>query len=407
MNVILLEPSFPPNQKEFARALAEAGATVIGIGERSKDHLDDDVRGWLTHYEQVDSVTNDQSVEQAVRWVQDKLWVDRFEATVEAHIMTAARVREACSIPGTSVRTAYLCRDKPAMKEVLRAAGVACARSTGASSADEVRTFAREVGYPLIIKPPDGAGAAGTHRVENDPELEAAINESGVAHGVTVAVEEFVEGHEGFYDTISINGEVTHDFITHYYPNVLEAMRTRWISPQFIATNEVDSASAYSEIKDMGQKVINALGIETSATHMEWFATPKGLMFSEIGCRPPGVRAWDLYASGNDVDIYREWAEAIVNGRPSQSLSRRYSAGVVALRPEADGTISGYSGLEEIQQRFGEHIIDAHIPPAGTPTQGVEAGYMANAWVRARHTSFDELREILDEIGRTVTVHVN
>ncbi len=119
------------------------------------------------------------------------------------------------------------------------------------------------------------------------------------------------------------------------------------------------------------------------------------------------MRAWDLYASGNDVDIYREWAEAIVNGRPSQSLSRRYSAGVVALRPEADGTISGYSGLEEIQQRFGEHIIDAHIPPAGTPTQGVEAGYMANAWVRARHTSFDELREILDVIGRTVSVHVN
>lgn len=406
VNVILLEPSFPPNQKEFARALAEAGATVIGIGERSKDHLDEDVRGWLTHYEQVDSVTNDQSVEQAVRWVQDKLWVDRLEATVEAHIMTAARVREACSIPGTSVRTAYLCRDKPAMKQVLREAGVACARSTGASTADEVRTFAAEVGYPLIIKPPDGAGAAGTHRVESDAELENAINESGVVHGVTVAVEEFVEGHEGFYDTISINGEVTHDFITHYYPNVLEAMRTRWISPQFIATNEVDSADAYREIKDMGQKVINALGIETSATHMEWFATPKGLMFSEIGCRPPGVRAWDLYASGNDIDIYREWAEAIVNDRPSQNLSRRYSAGVVALRPEADGTISGYSGLEEIQQRFGEHIIDAHIPPAGTPTQGVEAGYMANAWVRARHTSFDELREILDEIGRTVSVHV-
>ena len=242
--------------------------------------------------------------------------------------------------------------------------------------------------------------------MESDAELENAINESGVVHGVTVAVEEFVEGHEGFYDTISINGEVTHDFITHYYPNVLEAMRTRWISPQFIATNEVDSADAYREIKDMGQKVINALGIETSATHMEWFATPKGLMFSEIGCRPPGVRAWDLYASGNDIDIYREWAEAIVNDRPSQNLSRRYSAGVVALRPEADGTISGYSGLEEIQQRFGEHIIDAHIPPAGTPTQGVEAGYMANAWVRARHTSFDELREILDEIGRTVSVHV-
>ena len=42
------------------------------------------------------------------------------EATVEAHVLPAARVREACQIPGTSVHTAWLCRDKPAMKEALR-----------------------------------------------------------------------------------------------------------------------------------------------------------------------------------------------------------------------------------------------------------------------------------------------
>ena len=109
MNVILLEPSFPDNQKQFARALAEVGATVIGLGERPKDWLDDDVRGWLTHYEQVGSITDDEAVLQAVRWVQDRLWVDRLEATVEAHTMTAARVREACTIPGTSVRTLRVC----------------------------------------------------------------------------------------------------------------------------------------------------------------------------------------------------------------------------------------------------------------------------------------------------------
>ena len=58
-----------------------------------------------------------------------------------------------------------------------------------------------------------------------------------------------------------------------------------------------------------------------------------------------------------------------------------------------------------MQQRFGEWIIDAHLPPPGTPTQPVEAGYMANAWVRARHEDFDHLRYVLDEIGRTVAVH--
>ncbi|TPW10516.1 MAG: hypothetical protein FD129_1890 [bacterium] len=80
-------------------------------------------------------------------------------------------------------------------------------------------------------------------------------------------------------------------------------MRTRWISPQFIATNRIDSAEGYADIKELGRRVLPLLGIDTSATHMEWFAGPRGLKFSEIGCRPPGVRAWDLYAVANDIDI--------------------------------------------------------------------------------------------------------
>ena len=140
MNVVFVEPFFPNNQREFARALAEAGATVIGIGEYPADGFDDALKGWLYHYEQVPSVTDVEAMTRAVRWVQDKLWVDRLEATIEAHIMPTAQVREACTIPGTSVRTAWLCRDKPSMKEALRAAGVPTAASAAVSPAPPRRT---------------------------------------------------------------------------------------------------------------------------------------------------------------------------------------------------------------------------------------------------------------------------
>ncbi len=403
MNVVFVEPSFPDNQKQFPQALSAVGATVIGIGERPKDWLDGDLRQLLSHYEQVDSVVDEGRMIDAVRWIQQRIPVHALEATVEAHVMTAARVREACGIPGTSVHTTYLCRDKPAMKEALRAAGIPCARSTGASSGGEVRAFAQQVGYPLIIKPPEGAGASGTHRVDGPDELDEVIARSHVDHGVTVAVEEFVDGHEGFYDTITIDGEVAHEFVTHYYPNVLEAMRTRWISPQFVSTNRMD-APGYDELKAMGRAVVKALGISTSATHMEWFAGPKGLMFSEIGCRPPGVRCWDLYSAGNDIDIYREWAMAVVHGQRSQVPSRRFAAGIIALRPDQDGHISGYEGLDALQERYGSWVIDAHLPSVGTPTQPVEAGYMANAWIRLRHPDYDELRHMLDDVGRTMQV---
>jgi hypothetical protein len=401
MHVVFIEPRFPANQKLFVKALAEIGATITAVGEGSKDSLDDDLKRWLTHYEPVGNVTDEGAVLQAVRWIQGRKHVDRLEATIEAHIMPIARVREACGIPGTSVLTAHLCRDKPAMKDALRAGGVPCARSIGASTAAEVRAFVEEVGYPVILKPRAAAGASGAARVDSDAELEAALRGFGAS---SIAVEEFVEGHEGFYDTLTIRGEVAHDFVSHYYPNVLEAMRTRWISPQFIATNRVDTVPAYEELKVLGKKVIELLGIETSATHMEWFYGPKGLKFSEIGCRPPGVRAWDLYNVGNDMDLYREWAVAVCTGRASQRASRRQSAGIIALRPDRDGHIAGYEGLDAIGKAFGPNIIDAHLPPEGTPTQPVEAGYMANAWLRLKHESYDELRRMLDVVGQTVKV---
>jgi hypothetical protein len=324
---------------------------------------------------------------------------------VEAHIMPAAHVREAAGIPGTSARTAFLCRDKPAMKEVLRAGGVPCAESTGAASAAAVRAFVERVGYPIILKPRAGAGASGAVRVDSNAELEPAMRSLHMdAPGSSVAVEEYIEGHEGFYDTLTLGGAVVHEFVSHYYPNVLEAMRARWISPQFVATNRIDSAPAYEEVKRLGRKVVELLGIETSATHMEWFFGPKGLKFSEIGCRPPGVRSWDLYNVGNDMDLYREWAMFVAHGRPSQRPSRRYSAGIIALRPDRDGRIAGYEGLDDVRRAFAPWFIDWHLPAEGTPTQPVEAGYMANAWVRMKHESYDELRRMLDIVGQTVKV---
>jgi len=405
MNVVFVEPFFPSNQRQFVRALAEAGASVIGIGEYPADALDGQLKDWLSGYEVVRSVTDVEAMTASVRAVQDRLWVDRLEATVEAHTLPAAQVREACTIPGTSVRTAWLCRDKPSMKQALREAGVPTAASAAVTSAGEVHAFAEQTGYPLILKPRSGAGALDTIRVDDPAGLDQALGVFGGQGVDSIAVEEFVEGHEGFYDTIAIDGQVAMDFVSHYYPNVLEAMRTRWISPQFVATNRVDSAPEYAELRDLGHRVISALGIGTSATHMEWFFGPKGLRFSEIGCRPPGVGAWDLYAAGNDLDIYREWANAIVHGHTSAVPSRRYASGMVAVRPDRDGSISGYSGVDELQDRYGDWVIDAHLPEPGTPTQPVAAGYMANAYVRMRHPDYDTLRGMLDEVGRTLHVY--
>jgi biotin carboxylase len=403
VNIVFVEPRFPDTQRRFVRALRAVGAYVMVISEYDYDHYDDELKSWIDWHYRIGSVTDEAALEWAVRQAQRHTWVDRLECTIESHVLPVAHVRERCGIPGTSARAAYLCRDKPTMKQVLREAGIPTAASAAVDTHDQARAFAAEVGYPLVVKPRDAAGAAGTHRVDDDGQLRDACAAAGVGSGVSVALEEFVEGHEGFYDTITIDGHVAHEFVSHYFPNVLEAMRTRWISPQIIATNRVMEPQ-YAELREMGRHVIEILGLDTSATHMEWFFGPKGLRFSEIGARPPGVGQWDMYNEANEMDLHYEWAHALMHGHAKHAPSRRYSCGMVALRPNRDGVISGYSGLEEVQHRYGDLVTVAHLPGAGTPTQPVEAGYHANAWVRLRHPDFDTLKGILDDVGRLVQV---
>ena len=403
MHVIFVAPHFPAYQKQFVRALKKVGAHVTGIGEADVNMLPGDLKGWLDGYVQVPSVCHEEALFDAVRGIQKRGWVDRLEATIEAHMLTAAKVRERCGIPGLTHEQTVLCRDKTIMKDFMRKHGIPCAASASAESTEEVLAFAEKVGYPIILKPRGGAGASSTWRVNGPQELGPALQDTGVAHGKSIALEEFIEGHEGFYDTLTVGGEIAHEFISHYYPNVLQGMRDRSFSPCIVTTNRT-SASGYQGLKDLGRHVINKLGLHTAPTHMEWFTGPKGLRFSEIGARPPGVGQWDLYCAANDIDLYSEWAAGIAHGRCPGRLSRQYSAAIINLRPNRDGRIQGYRGVEHIEKKYGKWIIKSRFPPPGSPTQPVEAGYMANAWIQIRYPDYDDLRAILEEIHHTIKV---
>ena len=402
MHVILLAPHFPANQLSFARGLKAVGARVTGIIDSPRHAVPSQALALLDDVEFIDNVTSIAQVESAVRRIQARgPWVHHLEATVEAHVRVAAVVRERTGIPGTPARVAELCRDKVAMKAFLLERGIPCAQQRAVSDADEARAAAEALGFPAILKPRDGAGAAGTYKVTDAGSLEHAIADSGLARGGALTMEEFLDGHEGFYDTLTVDGRVVFDFVSHYYPNVLPAMRTRSVNPYLVITNRID-APGYQELRELGQRVISEMGIRTSATHMEWFFGSKGLKFSEIGARPPGVSVWDIYADIGEFDLYAEWARAVCHGHVARDPSRRFAGGLLAIRPDRDGRVVGYAGAEELQRRYGRYIIAAHLPPVGSPTQPVSAGYRANAWVQVRHPDFDTCKGMLEEIGSTL-----
>ena len=70
-------------------------ARVTGIGESPVEALDPELKSWLYGYERISTIADEGALLAAVRRVQEREWVDRREATVEAHILPVARVREA------------------------------------------------------------------------------------------------------------------------------------------------------------------------------------------------------------------------------------------------------------------------------------------------------------------------
>jgi hypothetical protein len=389
----------------MVRGLKQAGGLVTGIGHTPKDRLDPRLKHYLDHWVHVGNVMDPGTIYEAVREVNRVRSVDLLETGDESLVLPVANVREAIGVPGLSVRSATLCRDKPAMKEALRRAGVPTAASAAVSSKRELIEFAEREGFPLILKPRSALGSLGTYRVDNVMELEQAAIKLQVHRGQSVAIEEFVEGHEGFYDTLSVDGEPLQEYISHYYPSVLEALNDRSVSPQIAATNRV-AVESYAELREMGRKVIKTLGIGTSATHMEWFFGPKGLKFSEIGARPPGERLWDLYSAGNGVDMWFEWAAITLHGRCGAMPSRRYASGSVQIRPPRDGRIAGYDGLEEVMAKIHPWMFDLRLPTPGTPTDPLYKGYLNNVWFRLRHPDYDTLRELMTFAADRLSIRV-
>jgi biotin carboxylase len=400
MHVLFLAPDTHVYNHGFLRALKQLGAKVSAIGATSAEKLSPAARHLLDGYRPCERMLEVTTLLRRARELAEPAF-DRIETIDEPLVEPAAALREQLGVPGLSLRTARLCRDKVAMKAFLRQHDVPCAQSDSVADAAAARAFAERCGYPVIVKPIAGFGTLRTFRCADAAELDRALRQLAPSAASPVAIEEFVEGHEGFFDTMSGPDGVRHEFAAHYYPGCLEAAQHRWISPQIAVTNRVDQGG-YDELRAMNARVLDALGIRGAATHMEWFFGPKGLKFSEIGARPAGEKIWDMYGVGNEFDVYREWALAILGRASLQQPSRRYAVGSIQIRPSQDGHYAGHRGLDAAWARCGSHLYEQSVPPPGTPTKPMEKGWLVNTWFRLRHEDYDELRKLMDWLGETV-----
>ena len=397
MNVLMISPGYPTEINYFTRGLAVQGARVFGIGDQPERDLPDLVRERLAGYLPVSSLLDEAAVVKEVRQWKAAQPLKQVECLWEPGVILAARLREALGVPGLDVAQATLFRDKDAMKRAVVSAGIRTPKHQRATNAAECQRAAEQIGFPVIVKPIAGAGSADTFRVNSRLELDAVLSRSG--HIREVNVEEFIDAEEYTFDTVCIDGKIAFWNICVYRPRPLTARQEEWISPQTVVLRDVE-ADHLAGGRKMGRAVLKALGFQTGFTHMEWYRTAKGeTIFGEIAARPPGARTVDAMNYASDIDLFTEWAEAVLHRRFSTKLDRKYNSAIIFKRAQGTGHIRHIEGLERLQARFGPHIAAVELLPIGAPRRNWILTLVSDGFLVVRHPDLQTTLDMADAVG--------
>lgn len=405
MNILFLSPGFPVEMPHFTRALAEVGANVIGMGEHPEGALAPDVRRQLSAYVQTGSLADTERWVNDARDVAKRVSIDRVECLWEPGVMLAARIREALELPGMGVAQARLFRDKELMKQALDKAGIRTPRHVSASTEDECRAAAEQIGYPLIIKPISGAGSADTHRIDRKEDLEGVLKQ--VAHVREVSVEEFITGQEYTYDTVCANERLLFANTSWYRPQPLVGRTLEWVSPQTICFKHPDQPMLQPG-RQMGKAVLTALGFDTGFTHMEWFLTDSGeAVFGEIAARPPGALSVDIMNIAYDTSLFVAWAEAVTYGRFRRPVEAHYNAAVIFKRACGNGRIQSIQGLERLVARYRPYITTIDLLPVGAQRRNWKQTLLSDGHIMLRHPDVHAILEMADRVGMELQMYAS
>jgi biotin carboxylase len=403
MNVVFLAPTYPPEMQQYTRGLAEVGANVFGVGDAPRAGLPKNVKPHLHDYLQVPRIMDENDVIKRVSaWLRGKR-IDRVLANWEPLVILAARLRERFGLPGMSVDQVNGFRDKQLMKDRVKAAGLRVPYAFKVKTEREIREAAEKIGFPLILKPISGAGSADTYKVSSKAELESAI--AAMRHVEVASCEEFIEGEEFTYDTVSIGGKPAYENVAAYLPKPLIARTNEWLSPVIITVRDLEQPKIRPGIA-LGRKVLKALQMGDGFTHMEWYLTPKGeAVFGEIGCRPGGAHLVDQMNYTGDVDLFREWARVACWRSFEAPTKRKFNAGIVFKRALGQGRITRITGLRDYMRRYGDYVVEEQLLRPGTMRRNWKQTLLSDGHLMVRHPNWDEAYKISFAAATDVTMY--
>lgn len=404
-NAVFVAPFLMDSTLRFVDAAASLPDVRLGlVSQDPEESLPSGLRSRIDgHYRVSDGMAAEQ-IQAAVEAVARHFGgpVDRILGSLEQLQVPLAVVRESLGVSGMGVEAAVNFRDKSRMKTVLGEHGVPCARHRLAHSAADALDFADQVGFPLVVKPPAGAGTIDTFRINSMEELRQWLAVAPPHQDRPAQVEEFLTGEELSYDSVYLGGRVVWHNISRYLPTPLEAVDNPWIQFVVLLPRDIDGPE-YDGIRRIGPAALDALGMTNGLAHMEWFRRPDGsAAVSEVGARPPGALITPLMSWAHERDFYSEWARLMIFDA-FDPPERRFAAGAAFLRGQGEGRIRAVHGLDEMQREVGDLVVEARLPREGaTPA----TSYEGDGYVIVRHPETAVVEHAVRRLIETIRVEL-
>ena len=371
-NVVFISPNFPTNYWQFCRELRNNGLNVLGVGDQPYDDLMPELRASLTEYYKVSNLENYDEVYRAVAFFIHKYGrIDWLESNNEYWLEKDAALRTDFHITsGFQTEDMPRIKYKSKMKKYYQKVGIPTARyHMVTDDIKKCRAFLKKVGYPVVVKPDNGVGAAATYKLKNDEDL---VNFMATRPaGVPYIMEEFVNAEVNSYDAIiDSNGNP-----------IFETGNVTPMSVMDIVNN--NDNSIYYIVKDLpedtreaGRATVKSFGVKSRFVHFEFFRLnedheglgKKGqIMALEVNMRPCGGFTPDMINFAHSTNVYKIWADMIAYDSTMMSVGEHQFCAFAGRRDGKNFKLDH----EAFMAKYGSHMrmVD-RIPDALSGAMG-------------------------------------
>jgi biotin carboxylase len=283
------------------------------------------------------------------------LGFDGVITSCDYYLPVAARIADRLGLPGPPAAAVENACRKDATRRVLDAAGVPGPRFAVRSDWAGAAAAARDIGYPLVVKPVDLCAGMYVRRVDDEPALREAwraladfpVNARGQRRSPAVLLEELLDGPEVSVETVSYDGTAQVIGVTD---------KSVGGAPAFIETGHMFPA-ALTPADDEAARgtallALKALGLDGVVAHTEIKLTSAGPRVVEVNPRPAGNRITELIRHVTGIDLATACVDVALGHRPDPRGwdTGLRSAAIGFLVPDTAGTLAAIDGGDTVRE---------------------------------------------------------